>query len=532
MKMTGAQSRTEQYLRFYKVYFEFALLSMPRDVHGASELMQLKLLLNKPCGRLLLKNDVWDAPERAAIVPCPDFQVDGTRGNPVVMHSSSNLGDMINNDESVCIEHSTDNTLDSERIETSITIRSTPKGGDDGGGGGGSGRSASTRDTGHFEILYKTIRSLASVPAEDNQTIIVEENTRKENHELLCTTMCELDEYITKLSKNTTNAVWPDIEANLEHKDKTPERQGNLAIQDKNDREEWTQILLKIRSTLKDTREDSANRLTEQRWLLKESVANELRQRAQSSVYSELQMNKEDEASLQYSKFVKLFFDLTSLMLRNGSCGSIEIAKVQGIIELDIGKLLLKYDVWYTEGVIRRTLAAAVLDLKVCPMQVQMKEDPASLVQIPDGGIRTSPRKLSIFASLLQTINKVVSSQTDEMVLSVSYEKMWIDIQELIDFIDFITLEQLPADVFELSAQDTVETTVDTFAEYRVNKSLVASKGTTAYYVPTDNIKAALAVIRAEFDDICRNPSNLRSIAGRLKHGTFGQHRMSRIWHR
>jgi len=243
-------------------------------------------------------------------------------------------------------------------------------------------------------------------------------------------------------------------------------------------------------------------------------------------------MNKEDEASLQYSKFVKLFFDLTSLMLRNGSCGSIEIAKVQGIIELDIGKLLLKYDVWYTEGVIRRTLAAAVLDLKVCPMQVQMKEDPASLVQIPDGGIRTSPRKLSIFASLLQTINKVVSSQTDEMVLSVSYEKMWIDIQELIDFIDFITLEQLPADVFELSAQDTVETTVDTFAEYRVNKSLVASKGTTAYYVPTDNIKAALAVIRAEFDDICRNPSNLRSIAGRLKHGTFGQHRMSRIWHR
>ena len=52
MKMTGAQSKTEQYWRFHTVYFKFALLSLPRDVHGASE---LRHLLNKASGRLLLR---------------------------------------------------------------------------------------------------------------------------------------------------------------------------------------------------------------------------------------------------------------------------------------------------------------------------------------------------------------------------------------------------------------------------------------------------------------------------------------------
>jgi len=554
MKMTGAQSKTEQYRRFHTVYFQFALLSLPRDVHGASELRHLKSLLNKASGRLLLKNDVWDAFEQAGL----------------------------EQQEDVCMHWSADETGSSSGLcsaaETAALEGNVGKDVD------GSGvRAEDTCDTGYFEKLCQTIRALMQTPLtrpfspseeeypqKNPLKPSEEEEIRKGKHTLLCTIMRDLHAYIKRLSENSANSVWPDIGARIEHKAKTPDRQEFLSVQDKNDRREWTQVLLKMRAALMYTIDTGASQRNEHRWLLEESVVDELRQRAHSSVYSELQMTKYDETLLEYSKFVKLFFDLSSLILRNNSFGSSEISIVQRIMETDVGKLLLKYDVWYTESV-NRTLRAQALAQTPVPLCPPALDVPVSLegsentggldanhVEMVDAkepwgvlkviceeasctetvAVRRPKQKLCIFASLLQTINKVVSSQNDKSALAVSHEEMCSDMHKLVDFIDFITHGCLPLSIFEPPAQDSssvivVDAIVDPFADFLTNKPHLPSMPCPAgQYLPADGIQTALGSIRAKLDDTLRNPSMLVVPTARPYHRVRGQEKNTKSWRR
>jgi len=135
-------------------------------------------------------------------------------------------------------------------------IGATPVEGNIGKGVDGSGeRAVDTCDTGYFEKLCQTIRALMQTPLTRPFSPSEEEYTRKEplkpseeeeirkgNHTLLCTIMRDRHAYIKRLSENSANSVWSDIGARIEQKDKTPERQEFLSVQDKNDRREWTQV--------------------------------------------------------------------------------------------------------------------------------------------------------------------------------------------------------------------------------------------------------------------------------------------------
>jgi len=144
---------------------------------------------------------------------------------------------------------------------------------------------------------------------------------------------------------------------------------------------------------------------------------------------------------------------------------------------------------------------------------------------------------LCIFASLLQTINKVVSSQNDKSALAVSHEEMCRDMHKLVDFIDFITHGGLSLSIFEPPAQDSsamlVDVIADPFADFLTHKPHMPSMPPLAgQYLPADGIQSALGSMRAKLDDTLRNPSMLVVPTARPYHRVRGQEKNTKSWRR
>jgi len=64
---------------------------------------------------------------------------------------------------------------------------------------------------------------------------------------------------------------------------------------------------------------------------------------------------------------------------------------------------------------------------------------------------RKAPKQFSIFASLLQNMNKVVSSQTDQTALHEAYAELSKSVQKLARFVDFVLEGGLPMTIFNES---------------------------------------------------------------------------------
>ena len=336
LKMTGEQRKSPECLRFYRAHYEIALCRLPDNVQGAGELKQVQSILGTAHGKLLLKCSVWDG-QRQGQPGCAS--AGAVRHGPVAGEPEQSFVG-----EGACMSSALQSPLGGACAESA---RSALEGAADSASNARDGCDVSSASTGHFEKLCCVIESLMAVPDEEHDGA-GEERARSGKYRLLLEYMSELHEYISDLSRNTANRVWPEIPARIAHQNKTEERQSQLDAQNNNDRVAWGQKLNKILRTL--GREKSQ--------LPGKGVVCELRQRACSSVYKSLQMTRENTASVEFHKFVKLFSDLTSLVLCEGKCGSGEIREVQRIIESDIGKLLMKYDVWYSEAVNRINCSA------------------------------------------------------------------------------------------------------------------------------------------------------------------------------
>ena len=358
-------------------------------------------------------------------------------------------------------------------------------------------------DMGHFEHLFDIFQVLMVVPDEYNTRL--QQNARKRTHQLLHDHLCNLQAYTKNLSENTANSFWPDIDASIAHKDKTVERHHVLENQTIHDREDWATLLVKIASTLHDVKADCvlAQDADATKWLLEAGVARELTHRLQCSVYVELHMTPENEASVEYRTYIKIFFDLTSLILRSGTWGSSEILQLQTILHMDSGKVLLKYDVWYNEIVLYRARARMAADLEAAEshtqagfqeggaawcdelfdtalLKVHGVEQPYLVAGLPSPSAedkpprRKAPKQLSMFASLLQNMNKVVSSQADQTALHEAYAELNKSVEKLSRFVDFVLDGGLPMAIFDESISRSEDNTgdngmLDPFATYLEN---------------------------------------------------------------
>jgi len=545
MRMTGVQARTPQYGRFHQVYYKILLSTLPDNCQGAKVLTQVQHVLLQAYGRLLLKCDVWDAfaalldDSLMLTIANTDMSPGGyDQGEFRVEESSRNREPMKRLRRPREKEHKIipmwemdeddahGNYFDKADVAADGLDDSTPD------------AMMLQSDMGHFEHLCDIFEVLMVVPDEYNTRL--QQDARKRTHQLLYDHLCNLQVYTKNLSENTANSIWPDIDASIAHKDKTVERQHVLEKQTLHDREDWAALLVKIASTLHDVKADCvlAQDADATKWQLEAGVARELKRRLQCSVYVALLMTPTNEESVEYRTYIKLFFDLTSLILRSGTWGSSEISQLQTILHMDSGKLLLKYDVWYNEIVLYRARARMAAELETAEARIQAADlqeggpawcdelfDTALLkvhgVEPPDLVAGLSPpsaedkpprrkafKQLSIFASLLQNMNKVVSSQTDQTALHEAYAELSKSVEKLARFVDFVIDGGLPMTIFDESISRSEDNTcdngmLDPFATYLEKGRSILQSGTgsvvgkeTARYTPDHDIQQALSNVQ------------------------------------
>jgi len=413
-------------------------------------------------------------------------------------------------------------------------------------------------DMGHFEQLCDIFQILMLVPDEFNTRL--QQDARQKTHQLLYDHLCDLQTYTKNLSENTANSIWPDIDASIDHKDKTVERQHVLENQTMHDREDWAALLVKIASTLDDVKADCvlAQDADTTKWLLEAGVARELTHRLRCSVYVELQMTPENEACVEYRTYIKLFFDLTSLILRSGTWGASEILQLQTILHMDSGKLLLKYDVWYNEMVLHRARARMAAELEAAESHTQgLQEGGAAwcdelfdaallkmhgVEQPPPPGApaaagtredkplrRKAQKQLSIFASLLQNLNKVVSSQADASALHEAYAELSHSVEKLQRFVDFVLDGGLPMALFNESVSRSEDNMSDNgmlnpFATYLEQGPVIVHPGpcsvngrANARYTPDHDIQQALQKVQLLLNNMRKHSPPPAPLCGQIQ---------------